>query len=399
MFTSFFYYLRDAGLQVSLGQWMGFLEGLKLGLHDATLTGFYHLCRCTLVKSEAEFDQFDRAFFTYFKGLKVFEQLPQEFLDWLNSPQGQRDYDKAAVDEKFAGMDLEEIRRMMEERLNDQHERHDGGNHWIGTGGTSLYGRDGYNPNGIRIGGEGRHQSAVQIAAERNYKDFREDTTLDLRQFQMAFRRLRQLSSRNEGPKDELQLEKSIQATCDNGGYLKLEFDRPRTNDVKLLLLFDSGGSMWRYAQLCNQLFAAAHQSSHFKQLRTYYFHNCWYETLHTTPQCWYEESVPIDYVLGNLSSDWKVIVVGDGAMAPSELLSPGGSLDYYRYNKETGIDCVSRFARKYPHMVWLNPLSEEVWSYTRGARSISILRQEVEMFPLSLEGLDRALKRLMVAF
>ncbi|WP_409969344.1 VWA containing CoxE family protein [Bengtsoniella intestinalis] len=397
MFTGFFYFLRDAGMQVSMGQWMALMEGMSLGLHDATLTGFYHLCRCTLVKSEAEFDKFDRAFFTYFKDIQSFETLPQAFLDWLNTPMAQREYDKAAVDAQFAGMDLDEIRRMMEQRLKDQHERHDGGNHWIGTGGTSLYGHGGYNPNGIRIGGDASgHQSAVQVAAERKYQDFREDTTLGLRQFQMAFRRLRQLSSRNEGPKDELQLEKSIQATCDNGGYLKLEFDRPRTNDVKLLLLFDSGGSMWRYAQMCNQLFAAANQSNHFKQLRTYYFHNCWYDHLHTTPHCWYEQSVDTQYVLNNLSSDWKVIVVGDGSMAPSELLNVGGCLDYYHYNQESGIEWVRRIRAKFPHMVWLNPVSEEAWMYSRGARSISILRQEVEMYPLSLEGLDKALKRLM---
>lgn len=398
MFTNFFYFLRANGLQVSVNQWMGLLEALKLGLHGSSLTDFYHLCRCTLVKSESEFDNFDRAFFTFFKGIKSFESLPKEFLDWLNSPQAQREYDKAQVDAKFAGMDLDEIRKMLEERLQDQHERHDGGNHWVGTGGTSLFGRDGYNPNGIRIGGESRHQSAVQIAAERNYKDFREDATLDVRQFQMAFRRLRQLSSRNEGPKDELQLERSIQATCDNGGYLKLEFDRPRSNDVRLLLLFDSGGSMWRYAQMCGQLFSAVHQSNHFKELRTYYFHNCWYDCLHTTHVCWYEQSVPTEFVLNNLSSEWKVIVVGDGAMAPSELTSVGGSLDYYTYNAQPGLHWIRRFTGKYPHMVWLNPLEESSWSRTRGARSIELLRQEVEMFPLSLDGLDRALKRLMVA-
>ncbi len=398
MFESFFYYLRSCGLEVTLNEWMSLIQAMELGLHQSSLTGFYYLARMLLVKSESDFDRFDRAFLEFFKDVRSFEKLPQELLDWLKEPIAQRAYDKAEVDRKFAGLDLDAIRQMLEQRLQEQHERHDGGSHWVGTGGTSLFGHSGYNPTGIRVGGTGKNSHALQVAAQRNYQDFRRDTTLDMRQFQMAFRRLRQLTSRTEGPKDQLLLEESIQATCENGGHLKLEFGRPRTNEVRLLLLFDSGGSMWSYTRLCSQLFHAAHQSNHFKELRTYYFHNCFYDCLHTTPDCWYQQSVPTEYVLNNLSPEWKVLIVGDGAMAPSELLQPGGCLDYYHYNEKPGLWWLQRFTARYPHLAWLNPIPKEYWAYTHGSYTISMLQREVSMFPLSLDGLDGALKRLMAA-
>ena len=214
----------------------------------------------------------------------------------------------------------------------------------------------------------------------------------------MAFRRLRQLSTRNEGPKDELQLDKTIQSTCDNAGPLKLEFDRPRSNEMRLLLLFDSGGSMWPYSQLCSQLFRAAHQSNHFKELRTYYFHNCPYEILSPTADYWRSEGVNTEKLIANLSPEWRVIFVGDGAMALSELTDKGGCVDYYHYNPEPGIHYVRLFAKRFPHLVWLNPIPENNWPYTYGRSSIQLLRQEVDMFPLSLDRLDRALKHLLVS-
>lgn len=396
MFTEFFYFLRARGLDVSLNEWMSLLEAMRQGLHDSSLTGFYYLCRMLLVKSEADFDRFDRAFLEYFKDVQTFDELPKELLDWLNTPIPARDYDKEAVDRRFAGLDLAAIRAMLEQRLKEQHERHDGGSKWVGTGGTSPFGNSGYAPTGVRIGGESRHRNAVQVAAERQFRDFRKDAALDARQFQMAFRRLRQLSSRTEGPKDELQLEESIQATCENAGHLKLVFDRARRNRIKLLLLFDSGGSMWPYTRLCGQLFRAAHQSSRFKELRTYYFHNCPYETLSLGADYWRGEDVDTEKLLESLNPQWKVIFVGDGAMALSELTEKGGSIEYYHYNPVPGIEWVRRFAGKFPYLVWLNPIPEEEWPYVHGRSSIRLLREEVPMFPLSLDGLDRALKRLM---
>lgn len=398
MFTDFFYFLRSYGLKISVQEWMTLLEALERGLHDSSLTGFYYLARMILVKSESDFDRFDQAFLEYFRDVKSFEELPQEILDWLAEAKERRDLDRAAADARFAGMDLEEIRRRLEERLKDQTERHDGGSHWIGTGGTSLFGHSGYNPNGIRIGGPGRNRSAVQVAAQREYQDFRRDTTLDMRQFQMAFRGLRQLTARTDGPKDELRLEETVQATCENAGYLKLEFGRPRNNEARLLLLFDSGGSMWSYTQLCSRLFHAAHQASHFKELRTYYFHNCIYDSLYTTPDCWQEQSVTTESLLNNLSPAWKVILVGDGAMAPSELLEAGGCIDYWHENKQPGLYWIRRFANRYPHLIWLNPLPQETWARAYGAYTIRLLSEEVPVFPLTLDGLDAGIKRLTVA-
>ena len=398
MFTDFFFFLRSYGLKVSLNEWMTLIEALDKGLHDSSLTGFYHLARMILVKSESDYDRFDQAFLEYFKTIKSFENIPPELLDWLAEAVRMRKYDKEEVDQRFAGLTLEDLRQMLEDRLKEQDERHDNGSHWVGTGGISPFGHSGYNPTGIRVGGPGKNRSALQSAAERNYQDFRRDTTLDVRQFQMAFRRLRQLSTHAEGPKDELQLDRTIDATCENAGHLKLEFDRPRSNEIKLLLLFDSGGSMWPYAQLCSRLFRAAHQSSHFKELRTYYFHNCIYDILHTTPSCSYRESVPTEYVLHNVSPEWKVIIVGDGAMAPSELMEIGGCADYHYYNKKAGIDWIRRFTRRYDHLIWLNPISRQYWAYASGAWSIDALQREVPMYPLTLDGLDASLKHLMAA-
>ncbi|BAK98293.1 hypothetical protein OBV_10950 [Oscillibacter valericigenes Sjm18-20] len=398
MFTGFFYALRRYGLDVSLNEWLTLMEALKLGLHGSQLTDFYYLARCIFAKSEADFDRFDLAFAEYFHDVESVRELPAEFLDWLAEAIQQRKFDRDEVDARFGGgLDLEELKKLLAERLTEQRSRHDGGGKWVGTGGTSPFGHGGYNPAGIRIGGPGRQKSAVQVAAERDYRDFRQDSALELRQFQMAFRRLRNLTVKGDGPKDELQLDETIRSTCDNGGALKLEFDRPRKNDVHLLVLFDSGGSMWSYSRLCSRLFYAVHESSHFKELKTFYFHNCVYDDLFTTPECWYQKSVDTKSVLQGLSASWKILFVGDGAMAPSELLSQGGSLDYfYRVNGESGLTWLRRFAAKSAHTAWLNPIPLEQWEYTWGNLTIQKIRREIPMFPLTINGLDAALHHLM---
>lgn len=397
MFTGFFYALRRYGLDVSLNEWLTLMEALKLGLHGSQLTDFYHLARCVLAKSEADFDRFDLAFAEYFKDVESVRELPGEFLDWLAEAIQQREFDKAEVNAWFGGgLNLEELKKLLAERLAEQTERHDGGGKWVGTGGTSPFGHGGYNPAGIRIGGPGRQKSAVQTAAERDYRDFRQDSALELRQFQMAFRRLRNLTVKGDGPKEELQLDETIQATCDNGGFLRLEFDRPRKSDVRLLVLFDSGGSMWSYSRLCSRLFHAVHESSHFKELKTFYFHNCVYDDLFTTPECWYRESADTKSVLQGLNASWKILLVGDGAMAPSELLSRGGCLDYYRVNDDPGLTWLRRFAAKSVHTAWLNPIPQEQWEYAWGSHTIRVIRKEIPMFPLTMDGLDAALHHLM---
>ena len=398
MFGDFFFCLRAFDIPVSLDEWLSFQRALDLGLHGSSLAGFYELARMVLVKSESDFDAFDQAFLLYFKSIEPNRDLPQQIRTWLEAPIAPGELDRAAADAQYGGLDLSALRELLEERLRTQTERHDGGSHWIGTGGTSPFGNAGYNPNGFRLGGESRSRSALQVAARREYQDFRKDVTLDVRQFQMAFRRLRQLTAREDGPRDELDLDGTIRATCDNAGHLKLVFDRPRDNQVKLLLLFDSGGSMGPYAALCARLFQAAHRSSHFKGLRTYYFHNCVYERLFTTPACDRRDSDGTEQVLSDLAPDWKVIFVGDAAMAPTELLQPGGCVDYFHFNERPGIEYLRRFTGRFSHLIWLNPLAEERWERGYGSLSISLVRRELPMFPLTLAGLDAGLRRLMAS-
>ncbi len=397
MFTAFFYLLRGHGLKVSMNEWMTLMEALEKNLHQSSLTEFYYIARAILVKSEADFDKFDGAFLEYFRDIQTFDRLPQELLDWLANPQKQAEYDKDEVDRRIGGLTPEQIRKMLEERLKEQTERHDGGKYWVGTGGTSAFGHSGYAPQGIRIGGESKRHSALQVAGERNFRDYREDNVLDTRQFQMAFRRLRQFSSRVDGPKDELNLDETIQKTCDNAGNLELVFGRPRKNTVKVLLLFDSGGSMWPYTQLCSMLFQAAVKSGHFKDLQIYYFHNCWYDFLFTTPECYHNQTIDTEWVLNNIKSDYKVIVVGDASMSPYELLSRGGCNDYYHYNEVPGIDWIQRFTNRYEKMVWLNPIPQQYWR-GYGSNTIRSIAAEVPMYPLTVKGLEEAMKYLVSA-
>lgn len=396
MFTDFFYLLRLRGLKVSPQEWQTLLQGLEKGLHRSSLTGFYYLARSVLVHTESDFDRFDQVFLEYFKNIKTFEELPPELEEWLSKPIDPVEYDPKKL--KNLGLDIETIRQMLEERMQQQTERHDGGTHWIGTGGASPFGNSGYYPGGIRVGGEGRSRSALQVAGERNFRDFRDDKVLETRQFQMAFRRLRQFSALEDGPKDELQLDDTIKETGDNAGQLRLVFGRPRRNTVKLLMLFDAGGSMWSYSSLCANLFKAVSKESKFKDLKTYYFHNCFYDNLYTTPSCHHSHSIDTEWVLSQLGQDYKVIVVGDASMAPYELLRPGGCSDYYTYNKEPGIDWIDKFLHRYDKMIWLNPVGPDYWNAGYGSETIRIIKERVPMYHLSLTGLQDGLKYLISA-
>ncbi|WP_027398625.1 vWA domain-containing protein [Anaerovorax odorimutans] len=397
MFITFFYLLRARGLKVSLNEWMVLMEALDKGLCKASLLDFYHLCRSVLVKSEADYDKFDMAFAEFFQGIESPEDLPEEFWDWLNKDVKVRDInDKNMLDDYV--LELEELMKRFRERIEEQKERHDGGNYWIGTGGTSTMGHSGYHERGIRVGGEGRHKTAVQIAGERNFRDFRQDNILDTRQFQMAFRKLRQFSSKVEGAKTELDIEKTIDETCDNAGRLKLVWDRPRKNTVKLLILFDADGSMMPYSRLCSQLFQAVSNANHFKDLKVYYFHNCIYEHLYTTPHCRRGEWVDTEWVLSNLKSEYKVIFVGDGTMAPSELMSKGGNCYIGLYNEVPGIEWLKKFKKKYSKSVWLNPIPEREWEYTYGSPTLLKIKEIFPMFELTIDGLEASIKKLLVS-
>lgn len=397
MFIDFFYLLRSHDLEVSVNEWMTLMEALSKGLHQNSLLGFYYLSRAILIKTEADFDKFDGVFLEYFESVKNLDAIPAEFYEWLHDPKEMKPYDPNEVDARTT-YDLDRLREMLKERMEEQHARHDGGQYWVGTGGTSVLGHSGYAGTGILVGGEGGRRHALQVAAEREFRDFREDNTLDLRSFQMAFRRLRQYTQQEEGPRDQLNLDDTIKETGKNAGFLSLQFERPRENAVKVLLLFDSGGSMRPYSRLCSQLFQAVDQANHFKDLKIYYFHNCVYEELYKQPSLVQDSAVPTLSVLNQLGREYKVIFVGDASMALSELYRVGGAISYQHYNEETGLTWLQRIHARFDRSIWFNPIPREYWPYDYGAESIRIIGQTFSMEHLSAEGLARGLKSLIAA-
>ena len=396
MFVAFFYLLRQRGLDVSPNEWMTLLEGMEKGLHKSSLTGFYHLCRAIDVKSEVEFDRFDQVFLEFFKDIPFNGELPEEMLEWLEHPS--EDLKRTIEELMTAGFPdetMEELLKLLQERLEEQDAEHNGGSKWVGTQGRTPWGNSGWHPNGIRIGGQGRYRTAMAVAGERKFRDFRKDNTLDTRQFQMAFRLLRQLSVQTESVDKELDVDSTIHDTCENAGSLQVRYKNPRKNTVKVLLLMDSGGSMEYYAGLCSMLFQAATKSNHFKELHTYYFHNCIFSSLFQGPQLWRSGEVPTEWVLQNFDSSYKVIIVGDAAMNPYELREK-----QFQWGKGTyapsGLEWLERFKKQYPYLIWLNPepmpAKPDYWSQTHYQ-----LGQIFQMYDLSAEGLEKGMKRLMV--
>ena len=397
MFVAFFYLLRQRGLDVSPNEWMTLLEGMEKGLHHSSLTGFYHLCRAIIVKSEVEYDRFDQIFLEFFKDVPFKGELPEELMDWLNHPAQdlKRTLEELQAHGVFQDESLEELLRRLEERLKEQDAEHNGGNYWVGTQGYTPWGNSGWHPNGIRIGGESQHKTAMSVAGERKFRDFRKDNKLDTRQFQMAFRLLRQLSVQADSTDKELDVDATIHDTCENAGTLKIQYKNPRKNTVKVLLLMDSGGSMDYYSGLCSQLFQAATKSNHFKELHTYYFHNCISGNLYETPQIWGSGDVTTEWVLQNFDSSYKGIIVGDAAMSPYELREPHYNWGTRSYGP-SGMEWLERFRKQYPYLIWLNPepmpKESNYWTQTHYQ-----LGQIFNMYQLSAEGLEQGMKRLMV--
>lgn len=397
MFEEFLYLLRRNGLKVSLTEWMALMEALSKGLHGSSFTGFYHLCRCLLVKSEADFDAFDRTFLEYFKDVPFQQEISQELLEWLNKPDVLSDYANWSEIQalKNLGFTEEEIEEMLRQRLLEQTEEHNGGAYWVGTHGMSLFGNSGLSPWGIRVGGKSMYHRAFRVAGERKFRDFRRDNTLDTRQFQVALRHLRQFSGLVDLPPTEFDVDNTIKDTADNGGVLKVRYKRPRENTVKVLLLMDSGGSMDYYSTLCSALFQAVDKSGHFKDLQVFYFHNCPYSYLYRDPTLMTRNAVPTDWVLSNIPSDYKTIFVGDAQMAPYELM--GGY--YGRMGQEGGPKCGLDWLRllkgRYRHSVWLNPSRRPDWG-AYWSQTYDIIAREVPMFPLTVDGLEEAMKKLL---
>ncbi|MBB3194394.1 vWA domain-containing protein [Roseateles terrae] len=391
MLIQFFYTLRAARLPVSVQEYLTLLEALRAGVLDddggPTVDKFYSLSRTTLVKDEALFDKFDRAFAAYFKGVELItdlvKTLPQ---DWLT-----RQLERELTPEQLAqlkAMDWDELMDTLRQRLQEQNERHEGGNRWIGTGGTSPFGNGGVNPRGVRIGGPGGQRSAVKVWEQRAYKDYDDQIELGTRNIKVALRRLRRFA--REGSELELDLDDTIHKTAANAGMLDIRMVPERHNKVKLLLLMDVGGTMDEHVHRVEELFSAV--KSEFKHLEFFYFHNCVYDHVWRNNRRRFSEKTSTWDLLHKYNRDYKLIFVGDATMSPYEILQPGGSVEYN--NEEAGAAWLQRLTQAFPKHVWINPEPAGVWQYRQSIALIQQLMQQ-RMMPLTMSGLEQAMRVL----
>jgi uncharacterized protein len=388
LFT-FFFTLRAAGLKSSLSEFLTLLEALSKHVAIFSLEDFYHLSRATLVKDETQFDRFDRAFAAYFKGVEavtgeLFGEIPEEWLRKM-AEHHFSDEEKAKI-QALGGLD--KLIETLKARLEEQKGRHQGGNKWIGTGGTSPFGHGGFNPEGIRIGGPGGQKSAVKVWEKREYRNLDDTIELGTRNIKIALRRLRRFA--REGAPEVLDMDDTITSTARNAGYLDIKMVPERHNAVKVLLFLDVGGSMDPHVRVCEELFSAC--KTEFKHLEYFYFHNFLYETVWKDNARRHSEKIPVFDVLHKYTPDYKVIFVGDATMSPYEVLQPGGSVEYN--NEEPGAVWLQRLTERFPKFAWLNPEPEGVWEYRQ---SIAVIRQILQhrMYPVTLQGLERAMREL----
>lgn len=387
MLIDFFFTLKSAKVPVSIKEFLNLLEAMQANVIDASLDDFYYLARLTLVKDEAHFDKFDQAFGTYFKGIAAkFEQNANIPLDWLvQKMKRELSDEQRAKLEKFG---YDKLMERLQELLKEQKGRHEGGGKWIGTGGTSPFGNGGTNPEGVRIGGTGGSRTAVKVWDARAYRDYDGEVELGTRNIKIALRRLRKFA--REGVAEELAMDATIRATANNAGFLDLKMQPERKNNIKVLMLFDVGGSMDDHIERTEELFSAS--KTEFKNMEFYYFHNCVYDFLWKNNRRRNAERYPTWDLLRKYPPDTKLIFVGDATMSPYEILQPGGSVEYN--NPEAGATWIQRFTSTFPKHIWLNPEPEGVWQYRQ---SISILHQLMgqKMFPVTIDGLERAMRSL----
>ena len=409
MLIDFFYTLRSAKLPVSVKEYLMLLEALQAGvvgpnsgklddeseasaasdeLSSWKIDDFYYLSRTILVKDEKHFDKFDRAFASYFKGVETIADFTKDIpLEWLRknlelelSPE-----DKAKIEK----LGWDELMETLKKRFEEQKERHEGGSKWIGTGGTSPFGANGFNPQGIRIGQEkSRNRSAVKVWDQRAYKDYDDTQELGTRNIKVALRRLRKFA--REGTAEELDLPDTIQSTAANAGWLDIKMVPERHNNVKVLLLMDVGGSMDDHIHRGEEMFSAV--KSEFKHLEFYYFHNCVYDFMWKNNRRRFSEKFATWDIIRKYNKDYKLIFVGDATMSPYEILQPGGSVEYN--NEESGAEWIQRLTNAFPKFAWINPEPQGVWQYRQ---SISVMQQLLaqRMFPLTVKGLEESMRLL----
>ena len=387
MLINFFMTLKNERIPVSFTELFALLECLKKNIIFGNVDEFYHLSRLCLVKDEKHFDKFDRAFSRYFENVEALDELSSHEIpnEWLR-----KQLESMLTDEEKAKIEalggLEKLMEEFKKRMKEQKKRHQGGNKWIGTGGTSPYGAYGYNPEGIRIGqDEGRNGRAVKVWDRRNYRDLDDSVELGTRNLKLALRRLRKFA--RTGSAEELDMDDTISSTAKNAGFLDIKMIPERHNAVKVLLFFDVGGSMDPHVKTCEELFSAAR--SEFKHLKYYYFHNFLYESVWTKSHRRHAETTSVFDVMNKYSKDYKVIFVGDATMAPYEITHVGGSIEHY--NEESGAVWMKRINNSFDNIVWINPTPKDYWEHSY---SIEIVKELMEdrMFPLTVKGLENAM-------
>jgi uncharacterized protein with von Willebrand factor type A (vWA) domain len=441
VFTEFFFNLRKRSVPVTLTEWLVFMEALQRDFVDCNSKKFYYLARALLVKKLNYYDNFDEAFLETFKGVEIPFDIKDALEQWMQNPhlinmlspeerlmllqnanyeqfrktllEALQDFNiplepsealmqwledpfellNKLTPEQVAALErltLDQLRQLFEERLKEQDERHDGGNRWIGTGGTSPFGQGGEHPTGISLASQTRSHSAIQVAMRRQFRNYRSDIRLDIRQIQLALKKLRNL--KRVGVEDELDLEETIDKTCKNAGELEIVMMPPKKNRAKVLLLMDAGGSMDPYYMMVNRIFSAAYQiEKTFKDFKYLYFHNCVYDRLYKNMA--FRESIPTQELIRTYDNNYKLILIGDASMAHSELFARGGSIDYYNYNPTPGMIWLKRLKHHFEKAVWLNPVQPRYW-YVNS--TIWYINKIFPMYHLSLDGLDEAIKKLL---
>ena len=392
MFLDFFYSLREHGVPVAVQEWMMLMRALALGQHGSDLSGFYHVARCCLVKSEVYFDTFDAVFASIYGGVEGELEVTEELMQWLEEPkdfEGLTDEQRAMLEE----LSRDELLQRYLETLAEQDARHDGGGRWIGTGGHSPFGHGGEHPTGIRVGGPGGGRSAMKTIEERRYRAYRTDETLDLRNTKVALKRLRQLT--RLGNPEELDLDETIDETCRQGGEIDLVFRAQKRNNVRLLLLMDVGGSMDPFFRPVSRLLTAMHEERGLRDFRAFYFHNCPYENVYSEPQLYREYAVPTGDLLRRFDERWKLLVVGDAAMHPHELMSGYGNIDPRMETETAGIVWLQRLASHFGRSAWVNPEPVKAWDNTR---TNALIQRVFPMYELTVDGIEQAVAALIGA-
>jgi len=386
MLVNFFQGLKDGGVPVTPRELLDLLAAMNQQLVFGSIDDFYNLSRAVMVKDEKYYDRFDRAFGLHFRDLEGVDDVIEALIpdDWLRSEFVKQlsDEDKAKI-ESLGG--LEKLIDEFKKRLEEQEKRHEGGNKWVGTGGTSPFGNDGFHPEGIRVGGQGKNKKAVKVWDRRDFKNLDDSVEIGTRNIKVALRRLRKFA--RTGSADELDLDDTISSTAKNAGLLDIKMVPERHNAVKVLLFLDVGGSMDPHVKVCEELFSAAR--SEFKHLKHFYFHNFLYDNVWENNIRRHNQRTPLHDVMHKFGHDYKVVIVGDASMSPYEIVQPGGSVEHW--NEEPGAVWLERLRSTYEKCVWLNPVPEDEWQYTQ---SISIANQlmEEKMYPLTLGGLEDAM-------